>query len=200
VAADDRKLTKGEPMNKQERLDRKHRKLSKFLSLLLRHRPARFPVPLDDEGYADLNEIMTILNGLPNFRWATRSDVEAVVQSPGRRRFEIESGRIRALYGHTAFRPTYEPVEPPDTLYHGTAPESLGAIQREGLRPMQRQYVHLAATTETAHSIALRHTHEPVVIGIDAARAYADGIEFYHPTEEIYLCEHVPAEYLAQDQ
>lgn len=186
-------------MEKQQRLDRKHRKLSKFLSLLLRHRPARFPIPLDDEGYADLSEIMTILNGLPNFRWATRSDVEAVVESPGRRRFEIEGDRIRALYGHTAFHPTYEPVKPPDTLYHGTAPASLKAIRREGLRPMQRQYVHLAATTETARSIALRHTHEPVILVIDAARAHADGIGFYHPTEEIYLCEHVPAEYITRD-
>ena len=183
-------------MAKQEMLDRKHRKLSKFLSLLLRHRPARFPVPLDDEGYAALDEIMHILNGLPNFRWATRSDVEAVVESPGRRRFEITGDRIRALYGHTAFRPTYEPVEPPDVLYHGTAPETREAIKREGLRPMQRQYVHLAATRETAHSIALRHTHEPVILSIDASRAHADGMAFYHPTEEIYLCAHVPATYI----
>ncbi len=186
-------------MEKQQRLDQKHLKLSKFLSLLLRHRPARFPIPLDNEGYADLNEIMRILNGLPNFRWATRSDVEAVVECPGRRRFEIEGERIRALYGHSAFGPTYEPVEPPDTLYHGTTPESLEGIERDGLRPMRRQYVHLAMTTELAHSIALRHTHEPVILVIDAGRAHADGIEFYHPVKEIYLCEHVPAEYVTQD-
>jgi putative RNA 2'-phosphotransferase len=187
-------------MVKQEKLDRKHRKLSKFLSLLLRHRPARFPVPLDDEGYADLNEIMRILNGLPNFRWATRADVEAVVDCQGRRRFEIEGEHIRALYGHTNFSPTYEPVEPPETLYHGTAPESLDAIQHEGLRPMQRQYVHLAVTTEMAHSIALRRTHEPVILVIDAGRAYADGIKFYHPVDEIYLCKRVSAEYITEDR
>ncbi|MGC9400771.1 MAG: RNA 2'-phosphotransferase [Anaerolineae bacterium] len=186
-------------MKKRESLDRKHLKLSKFLSLLLRHRPARFPIPLDDEGYADLSEIMTILKGLPNFRWATRADVEAVVESPDRRRFEIHDDRIRALYGHTAFRPTYDAVEPPALLYHGTAPAALKAIRREGLRPMQRQYVHLATTRKTARSIALRHTHEPVILVVDAARAHTDGVAFYHPTEEIYLCEHVPAEYITRD-
>jgi len=187
-------------MDKRESLDRKHLKLSKFLSLLLRHRPARFPIHLDEEGYADLNEIMTILNGLPNFRWATRSDVEAVVDCRGRRRFEIQGEQIRALYGHSVFHPKYEPETPPEILYHGTAPDVLGAIRREGLRPMQRQYVHLASDTQTARSIALRHTHKPVILVVEARRAHADGIEFYHPVEEIYLCKHVPAEYITQDR
>ncbi len=181
----------------REILGRKHRKLSKFLSLLLRHRPARFPIALDEEGYADLNEILHILNGLPNFRWATRADVEAVVEAPGRRRFELDGERIRALYGHTAFRPEYEAVEPPAVLYHGTAPESLEPLRREGLQPMARQFVHLAATVETARSIGLRHAPEPVILEIDASRAHAAGLDFYHPVEEIYLCTHLPAEYLS---
>jgi len=173
-----------------------YRRLSKFLSLLLRHRPARFPIQLDSEGYAGMHEIMHILNGLPNFRWATRADVEAVVESPGRRRFELQSDRIRALYGHTAFRPTYESVEPPDILYHGTAPDNLNAIAEEGLRPMGRQYVHMATTPEMACSIALRHTHEPVILCIDAASAYAEGLTFHHPVAEIYLSAMVPPQYI----
>jgi putative RNA 2'-phosphotransferase len=184
-------------MNHKQQLSRKHRKLSKFLSLLLRHRPARFPIALDDEGYADLDEVMRILQGLPNFRWVTRADVDAVVDvETGRKRFEIDDGRIRALYGHTAFRPTYEPVEPPETLYHGTAPENLDAIRQQGLRPMQRQYVHLAADPAQARSIALRHTHRPVILEIDAAQAHAAGVVFYHPVKEIYLCEALPPAYI----
>ncbi|MGC9358486.1 MAG: RNA 2'-phosphotransferase [Anaerolineae bacterium] len=182
-------------MNKSQ-LDRRHRKLSKFLSLLLRHRPARFPIEMDAQGCASLDEIMHILNGLPNFRWATRADVETVVEATGRRRFEIEGDRIRALYGHTAFRPEYEAVTPPPQLYHGTAPESLKTIRNEGLRPMARQFVHLAATPETARSIGLRHSSEPVLLTIDAGRAYDAGVEFYHPVEEIYLTEQVPPEYI----
>ncbi len=180
-------------------LSRRHRKLSKFLSLLLRHRPARFPLALDAEGYAQLDEVLRLLNGLPNFRWATRADVEQVVEAPGRRRFEIDEAgeRIRALYGHTAFRPTYKAVTPPPVLYHGTAPDAFEAIRREGLRSMARQYVHLAATPETARSIALRHTAEPILLRIDAACAHAEGLEFYHPVPEIYLCAALPPAYIA---
>jgi putative RNA 2'-phosphotransferase len=167
------------------------RKLSKFLSLLLRHHSPRFPVKMDAEGFAALDDVMRIVQALPNFRWATRADVEAVLALPGRQRFEIvtrETGvHIRALYGHTALRPAYEPVTPPDTLYHGTVPETLETIRREGLHPMERQYVHLAAEPETARRIALRHTPDPVILKIDARAAHAEGQAFYHPTDEIYL-------------
>ncbi len=73
-------------------------KLSKFLSLILRHQPERFALELDDEGWASLSEVMEILRGLPNFRWATRADVMVVVEEgsgDGKRRFQVEGKRIR---------------------------------------------------------------------------------------------------------
>lgn len=177
------------------------RKLSRFLSLLLRHRPARFPIHMDDQGYADLDEVMHFVRGLPNFRWATYSDIDAVLDLPGRQRFERvrqEDGPtlIRALYGHTAVRPTYEPAEPPPVLYHGTAPETVPAIRRDGLHPMERQYVHLSVDAETARRTGLRHAGDAVVLEIDAAAAHDAGIAFYHPVEEIFLCDHVPPDYI----
>jgi putative RNA 2'-phosphotransferase len=73
-------------------------KLSKFLALILRHQPERFALELDDEGWASLAEVMEILRGLPNFRWATRADVMVVVEEgsgDGKRRFQVEGNRIR---------------------------------------------------------------------------------------------------------
>jgi putative RNA 2'-phosphotransferase len=97
--------------------DSRHLKLSKFLALILRHQPERFGLPLDEEGWASLSEVMEILRGLPNFRWATRADVMAVVEGGSgdeNRRFEVEGERIRARYGHSMARPIrYEPCVPP---------------------------------------------------------------------------------------
>ena len=78
--------------------DRRLVKLSKFLTLILRHQPERFALELDDEGWASLSEVMEILRGLPNFRWATRADVMVVVEEgsgDGKRRFQVEGNRIR---------------------------------------------------------------------------------------------------------
>lgn len=78
---------------------RRQVKLTKFLSLILRHQPERFALELDDEGWASLPEVMEILRGLPNFRWATRADVMQIVEEgsgDGNRRFEVQGKRIRA--------------------------------------------------------------------------------------------------------
>jgi RNA:NAD 2'-phosphotransferase (TPT1/KptA family) len=72
-------------------------KLNRFLALLLLHRHARFPIPIDEDGYADLATVMRILKGLPNFRWATRADIDAALDLPEHNRFEIVDERIRAV-------------------------------------------------------------------------------------------------------
>jgi len=177
-------------------------KLSKFLALILRHQPERFALKLDDEGWASLSEVMEILKGLPNFRWATRADVMAVVEGGAgndKRRFQVEENRIRACYGHSLAHPTdvfyplrYEPVIPPAVLYHGTSPTALEAIRREGLRPMERQYVHLSTDPETAVQVGARHDERPVVLTVRAGDAHAAGVVFYQADEAVYLAKHVP--------
>ena len=84
-------------MTQDRRRDARLRKLSRFLALLLRHRSARFPIAIDNEGYADIDIVMHILKGLPNFRWATRADIDAALTLSEHNRFEIVGRRIRAL-------------------------------------------------------------------------------------------------------
>ena len=84
-------------MSTNRHRDARLRKLNRFLALLLRHRHARFPISIDEDGYADLATVMHILKGLPNFRWATRADIDAALDLSEHNRFEIVDGRIRAL-------------------------------------------------------------------------------------------------------
>jgi putative RNA 2'-phosphotransferase len=175
-------------------------KLAKFLALILRHQPERFALELDDEGWASLAEVMEIVRGLPNFRWATRADVMAVVgegTGDDKRRFQVEGNRIRACYGHSFARPiVYEPCTPPPLLYHGTSPETLEAIRREGLKPMERQYVHLSPDQGTAVRVGSRHASRPIILTVRAAEAYAAGIAFYQADEAVYLAGCIPVEYV----
>jgi putative RNA 2'-phosphotransferase len=171
-------------------------KLSKFLSLILRHQPERFALTVDVEGWASLSEVMEILRGLPNFRWATKTDVMKVIEQGSgddKRRFEVDGGRIRARYGHSFAQPiAYEPCTPPPILYHGTSPDALQSIRKEGLRPMERQYVHLSPDRETAIRVGVRHAEQPVILTVRAAEAHAAGTEFYQADEAVYLAKGVP--------
>ncbi|MBC7228025.1 MAG: RNA 2'-phosphotransferase [Thermoflexales bacterium] len=175
-------------------------KLSKFLSLILRHQPERFGLKLDEEGWASLPEVLEILRGLPNFRWATRADVMELVErgsGDGKRRFEVAGERIRARYGHTvSLSADLPPCTPPPRLYHGTSPHALKRIRQEGLRPMRRQYVHLSADRETAMRVGARHTPHPVILTVRAAEAAEAGILFHQADESIYLAKAIPPEFL----
>jgi putative RNA 2'-phosphotransferase len=179
-------------------------KLSKFLALILRHQPERFALALDAEGWASLPEVMEILRGLPNFRWATRADVMMLVEGgaetgteTAQRRFQVEEGRIRARYGHSLAQPIhYEPCVPPRLLYHGTSPEAVEAIRHSGLRPRERQYVHLSSDLEMAVRLGARHAEQSVVLTVRAAEAHAAGVVFHRADESVYLAKHIPVEFL----
>ncbi|HIE37814.1 MAG TPA: RNA 2'-phosphotransferase [Anaerolineales bacterium] len=175
-------------------------RLSKFLALILRHQPERFGLALDEEGWASLPEVLEILRGLPNFRWATRADVIEIAEKgsgDGKQRFEVEGDRIRARYGHSIARTIrYEPCTPPPRLYHGTSPEAAEAILQEGLKPMGRQYIHLSPDPETAARVGARHTPHPLVLTVRADEAHAAGIPFYQADEAVYLTGHIPPSFL----
>jgi putative RNA 2'-phosphotransferase len=175
-------------------------KLSKFLALILRHQPERFGLVLDEEGWLPLPEVIEILRGLPNFRWATRADVLHIVEEGSgddKRRFEVAENRIRARYGHSLERDIrHEPCVPPALLYHGTSPDTLKVIHCEGLKPMGRQYVHLSSDAEAATRVGARHAEQPVLLTVRAAEAHAAGVEFYRAGEAVYLAKSIPPEFL----
>jgi putative RNA 2'-phosphotransferase len=155
---------------------------------------------LDENGWVSLSHVMEVLHSLPNFRWVDRFDVARLVREgtgDGKKRFQIEDDRVRALYGHSFnCRIEYEPVEPPARLYHGTSPQALETIQRTGLKPMSRQYVHLSPDRKTAVAVGSRHTRDPVVLTVHAEEAHEAGITFYHPEEGIYLADPIPPRFL----
>lgn len=85
-------------------------KLRKFLVLLLVHRPARFPLAVDEEGFVALADVLRLLHGLPNFRWVTRADVLTAITVPRAPHFELRDERLRVL-PHPA-PPATAPITP----------------------------------------------------------------------------------------
>lgn len=175
-------------------------RLSKLMSLALRHDPASFDLSLDQEGWLPLEELLAGIKRRPGLEWVHPNDIRQVVDTSDKQRFEIQGELIRARYGHSrAARPAYQPVEPPETLYHGTPRRNLPTIRRQGLKPMSRQYVHLSARTEMAHQVGRRRDTQPVILTIRAAAAHAAGVVFGTPSgnqDELYLVEAIPPEFI----
>jgi putative RNA 2'-phosphotransferase len=104
------------------------------------------------------------------------------------------------LYGHSLpGRLERTAAVPPDVLYHGTAPETVPAIQASGLLPMRRQFVHLSVDTAMAREVGRRKSPQPTILRILAREAYQACIPFYVGNEHVWLADAIPAQYIDSD-
>lgn len=169
---------------------------SKFLSLVLRHRPEVANVTLDASGWVEVDALLDGCRAAG--RPLTRAELAEVVARNDKRRFAFSADgrRIRAQQGHTVEVDLDLPARtPPEVLYHGTVERFLAAILAEGLRPMRRHHVHLSPDEATALRVGTRRG-EPVVLTVDAARMHADGYEFRMSGNGVWLVAGVPPQYL----
>ena len=172
-------------------------RISKFLSLVLRHKPETIGLTLDGQGWVEVDELLRAAKA--HGRSITREQFDAVVATNDKQRFVVVNGRVRANQGHSLkVELDLEPLAPPDVLYHGTATRFLASILEEGLKPMSRQHVHLSAEHSTAVTVGSRHG-KAVVLRVLSAEMAADGLLFYRSLNGVWLTDRVPPAYLRQD-
>jgi putative RNA 2'-phosphotransferase len=171
-------------------------KLSSFISLILRHKPEEIGITLDGFGWANVKDL---INGINNSgRTIDIETLEEIVRTDNKQRYSFneDKTRIRANQGHSiSVKVELKELEPPNTLYHGTATKSLEGIKSQGIKSMSRLYVHLSKDFETAKQVGSRHG-KCVVLIIDAERMYKDGIKFYLSENGVWLTEYVDPKYI----
>jgi putative RNA 2'-phosphotransferase len=171
-------------------------KISKFLSLVLRHQPEKIGLILDQSGWASTPQLIEA-SRRSGFEF-TLKELQNVVVGNDKKRFSLsEDGlRIRANQGHSIkVELGHAPTAPPEILYHGTAERFLASIKQQGLIKGKRQHVHLSADVDTATKVGRRHG-KPVVLSVEAGRMRQDGFIFYLSTNGVWLTEGVPSQYL----
>ena len=176
--------------------DRRMR-LSKFMSGALRHFPSDAGLELDDRGWTAYDALVeSVLN---QYSWSTSKQIAGVIATDPKGRYERDSGRVRATYGHSIdvnLEATDTSV--PTQLYHGTAPSNRTAIFREGLKPMSRQAVHLSETPAEAQNVGQRHAAEPLILRIDSHDMLKDGHRITKRGHGVYTTDLVPPKYIAE--
>ena len=172
-------------------------KISKFMSLVLRHDPQSANLTLDENGWADVGKLLA---GIKQKRYisVTFDDLKEVVATNDKQRFAFNDDytKIRANQGHSvAVDVELKEAQPLSVLYHGTVSKFVGAIRKEGLKAQSRLYVHLSADRETAIKVGSRRG-TPVVLVINAIKMHQDGYIFYLSENGVWLTDSVPAEYI----
>ena len=171
---------------------------SKFLSLVLRHRPDAIGITLDAEGWVSVEVLLAAC--AQHGRTISREQLDAVVRTNDKQRFAFsaDGSRIRANQGHSL--PVdlgLAPVEPPELLYHGTVSRFLESIRRDGLTKGKRHHVHLSPDIQTATKVGQRRGR-PVVLVIEAGRMFREGHTFDRSENGVWLTDAVPPDYLRE--
>ncbi|MHA1269006.1 MAG: RNA 2'-phosphotransferase [Candidatus Helarchaeota archaeon] len=184
--------------------DKKRVRLSKLLSLLLRHKPKIFNLKLMKNGYTEikLDELVEKIKKQPNFEWVSIEKIKAIIELDKKGRFEISDDRIRARYGHSIpwIKIDLEHENVPAFLYHGTTSSAYKKIKIEGIKPMGRNLVHLTSSINDARNIGKRHfrKHEHLILlKIDIYGLKSTGIEVWKAGKNVYVCNHVPPTFIS---
>ncbi len=173
----------------------KDKDTSKFISLILRHKPEVVGVSLDEHGWANVDELIRGVNKSHPLDMGT---LERIVAEDEKQRYSFNEDKtlIRANQGHSIpVDVELEEVQPPEFLYHGTGEKYVESIDKQGLIPKARLYVHLSADEETARKVGSRHG-KPVIYIVKSGEMYRNHEKFYRSVNGVWLTKRVPIQYL----
>jgi putative RNA 2'-phosphotransferase len=168
---------------------------SKFIALILRHKPETIGITLDEHGWANVEELVA---GIAKQQAFDRDMLEEIVRTDSKMRYSFNEDHtlIRANQGHSIpVDVELEEKTPPDILWHGTGEKYVSSINAQGLIPKSRLYVHLSADYDTAVKVGSRHG-KPVVYTVATGDMQKAGYQFYQSVNGVWLTKRVPAEFL----
>ena len=172
--------------------------ISKFLSFILRHKPDAIGIELDSNGWTEINRLINKTNASNEFESLTLEQLQEVVHSSDKKRFVIseDGNKIRANQGHSIkVELQLNELIPPAQLYHGTASRFIESIMNEGLKPGERNHVHLSDNIDTAEAVGKRYG-KPVLLKIEALKMHQQGFKFFLSENNVWLTAKVPAVFI----
>ena len=121
-----------------------------MIALILRHKPEKIGITLDEHGWANVDELIA---GIAKTQPFDMPMLENIVSTDGKQRYSFDEDKtlIRANQGHSVpVDVELEQKTPPEILYHGTGEKYTASIDIQELVPKSQLYVHLTADHDTA--------------------------------------------------
>ncbi|MFW9929179.1 MAG: RNA 2'-phosphotransferase [Candidatus Thorarchaeota archaeon] len=193
-------------INHQKNLSR----LSKYLSLILRHKPEVVEASINDNGWLNLSVEQLAqkisADSEKSFSWVTSKDIEEVVKTDPKGRYEIatDNKSIRATYGHSikaeGLLDSISPIEElPEILYFGCSNSEINNLLRLGINNSDRKYIHLSSRKNDALAIARKKFRRDArVVSINLIDLAQSGVKCKKITELVFIVESVPPQFVKE--
>jgi putative RNA 2'-phosphotransferase len=166
---------------------------SKKMSWLLRHAASSQGVTMDAAGWVEIAEVLRALR-------LSREQLDAAVRDNSKARFEVDGSRIRATQGHStapgavsldALEASWTQYDGAGPLWHGTNIAAIEGIAREGILPVSRTHVHLAAAVDSQVG---KRANVAVLLEVSVGRLRDAGIAAFVSPNGVILVRRVPVD------
>ena len=175
-------------------------RVGRMMAGILRHFPERFNLKMDGRGWVDLDQfVAAIRESRQNYqRWLRREHIEALVETDEKGRYQIDGGMVRATYAHSVDVNLDDlPEANVEKLFFPVAEEEMDMVLETGLRPSDRNMIHLSATPAKAYSAGRVHMREPLILEVDVAKATRNGDFIFRAGKSVYITDAVEPECLS---
>jgi putative RNA 2'-phosphotransferase len=179
-------------MNFTAKKENPEKKISVKISYLLRHNPE--DLVMDKEGWINTADLLNKIG-------ISKDDLDFIIENNDKKRFSynIDGSKIRAVQGHSSklgLKISFNEVKFPGIYYHGTCISRANSILKHGLRPGNRDHVHLSVDKQTATAVGRRHGDIVVIFEIDGNQMKKDGYKIYKAENGVILSKEIPPKYL----
>jgi putative RNA 2'-phosphotransferase len=172
-----------------------------FMSYVLRHGAKKEKINIDSNGWVSIDDLIFVATKYNHI--CDLLIIKHIVENNSKKRYELSNDClfIRAFQGHSEKSVTIQHNEkkPPELLFHGTSVDNVHSIKKDGIKKMSRLHVHLSEDLKTARKVGIRHakSHDKLIIlEISAIDMEKNGYKFYLSENDVWLTEHVPAQYI----
>jgi len=173
--------------------------LSKFLSLVLRHKAKDFGLTIEPSGFVKLDDIINLPQSQKYSM--TLAKIQEIVSNDEKGRFELVNRPpyyIRAVQGHSMSEVTNEETMTKldkmtifdfPTVVHGTQEKAWKLIVNSGLNKMNRNAIHFSiGYNDENHVKSGMRLNCEVFIEINPQYAFFNGYNFYISKNRVILC------------
>jgi putative RNA 2'-phosphotransferase len=171
--------------------------VGRILAGILRHFPEKFDLDMDLNGWVDVRDAAEeIRRRKRNLHWLRVHHLRSIAETDPKGRYQVESNRIRATYGHSVDVELDHPShDVPPSLFYPSTPEEIDILLENGITPTDRRYVHLSKTYQDAFTAGIHRTEDPIILEIDAAAALLADVYIGQAGPTVFVTRGVPPDF-----
>lgn len=181
---------------KTENIQDKYKNICRFLSFVLRHKPQMAHLKLDEDGFAELDKVLSAIEGKFKLK-LTEEELSNVTKKYAFNFFKIQDKKIKAKFGHTVILNMNTPQgfevidKIPREIFCTIDKKEMWNVSKNGLQSS------LVQSNLKSNKLLIKKTEFSTIVSVNSDKASKNNVAFYYnKSNESYHCKFIPATFL----